>query len=77
MARKIRRKLEEDFDQNYGLLLAALGSARSRVLEEIVDPGRRKRIFCVLAAADLLSVIQEEGVAGLEEEINRLIEVTD
>lgn len=77
MARKIRRKLEEDFDQNYGLLLAALGSARNRVLEEIDDPGRRKRIFCILAAADLLSVIEEEGVVGLEEEINRLIEATD
>lgn len=77
MARKIRRKLEEDFDQNYGLLLAALGTARSRVLAEIADPGRRKRIFSVLAAADLLSVIQDEGVAGLEEEINRLIEATD
>ncbi len=77
MARKIRRKLEEDFDENYGLLLAALGSARSRVLAEIADPGRRKRVFSVLAAADLLSVIEDEGIAGLEEEINRLIEATD
>ncbi|MBS3887341.1 MAG: bifunctional precorrin-2 dehydrogenase/sirohydrochlorin ferrochelatase [Dethiobacter sp.] len=76
MARKIRRKLEEDFDQNYGLLLAALGFARSRVLEEIVDSGRRKRIFCVLAAADLLSVVEAEGVAALEKEIERLIAVT-
>lgn len=77
MARKIRCKLEADFDQNYGLLLAALGSARSRVLEEIADPGRRKRIFFVLADADLLSVIQENGIAVLEEEISRLIETTD
>ncbi|MCL4462906.1 MAG: bifunctional precorrin-2 dehydrogenase/sirohydrochlorin ferrochelatase [Firmicutes bacterium] len=76
MARKIRRKLEEDFDQNYGLLLAALGSARSRVLEEIADSGRRKRIFSALAAADLLSVVEAEGVAALEKEIERLIAVT-
>ena len=77
MARKIRRKLEEDFDQNYGLLLAALGSARSRVFAEIADSGRRRRIFSALAAADLLSVIQTEGVAALEEEIERLIAATD
>ncbi|MBS3947570.1 MAG: bifunctional precorrin-2 dehydrogenase/sirohydrochlorin ferrochelatase [Dethiobacter sp.] len=77
MARKIRRKLEEDFDQSYGLLLVALGSARSRVLDKIADSGRRKRIFSALAAADLLSVIQAEGVAALEEEIERLIAATD
>lgn len=77
MARKIRQKLEEDFDQDYGLLLEALGAARSRVLGEIADSGRRKRIFAALAAADLLSHIREEGLASLEEQINRLIETTD
>lgn len=77
MARKIRIKLEEDFDEAYGELLTALGEARTQVLTEVTDSARRKRIFTTFAKEDLLSIIHKGGHAALEIRIQEIIEHTD
>jgi precorrin-2 dehydrogenase/sirohydrochlorin ferrochelatase len=73
MARKIRRKLELDFDEAYGELLTALGQARTRVLRDVPDPKVRKEIFTALAADDLLTTLRQEGRSALEEKITQII----
>ncbi|EEG77746.1 precorrin-2 dehydrogenase/sirohydrochlorin ferrochelatase family protein [Dethiobacter alkaliphilus] len=76
MAKKIRRQLENDFDEAYGELLTALGQARTQVLDQIPDSARRKRIFTALAAEDLLSTIHQGGRAALDRRIAEIIQHT-
>lgn len=74
MARQIRERLEEEFDEAYGDVLLALGEARTRILNEIPDPARRKRLFTALARADLVSARRSGGADALHKEIESIIQ---
>ncbi|MDW7651343.1 MAG: bifunctional precorrin-2 dehydrogenase/sirohydrochlorin ferrochelatase [Bacillota bacterium] len=76
MAKKIRRRLEEEFDEAYGELLDALGEARTRVLRDVEDPARRKAIFTALSGGDLLTVLRQEGRSELDKQIDEIIKNT-
>lgn len=73
VARRIRRRLEEEYDEAYGEVLIALRDARARILSDIADPKLRRRIFTALAEDDLLSVARAGGLTALEQRILELI----
>jgi len=72
LSRRIREQLEEQFDESYSVLLAALGEARARVRQNVPDPVRRKEIFAALYEPDLLSVLKQDGTAALFARINEI-----
>jgi precorrin-2 dehydrogenase/sirohydrochlorin ferrochelatase len=73
LASRIRLQLEEQFSPAYTELLQVLGEARQRILEEVADPAKRKKIFTTLAAAELLDVLNAGGRPALEARINEII----
>jgi precorrin-2 dehydrogenase / sirohydrochlorin ferrochelatase len=70
---RIRRQLEEEYDESYGELLTVLGETRLQVLHSITDAAERRRIFTALAAEDLLTILREEGRQSLLRRIDQII----
>ena len=70
LARRIRRKLEKAFGEEYALLIDLMGALRRRLLNQGHDPRGHKQKFDALLDSDLLGFIRNGDV----ERIDRLLE---
>ncbi len=74
LARRIREKLEEEYDHAYAGYLNLLGEARDLVLQRVGDPGRRREYFrSLIDEGGLLEVVRQEGVDKAREVMYQLL----
>ena len=60
LARKIREQLEELFGVGYAEFLELMGEIRNRVLEDVPDGEKRRRIFECLIDSDILELMRKK-----------------
>jgi precorrin-2 dehydrogenase/sirohydrochlorin ferrochelatase len=58
LARRIREKLEQEFDAAYGSYLALLGELRPRVQEQVADLDRRRELWESVLDSDVLELLR-------------------
>jgi precorrin-2 dehydrogenase / sirohydrochlorin ferrochelatase len=61
LARKIREQLEQQFDEGYEEYLEFLFSARQRVLKEVKDSPRKRKILSAMASEEFLNSQDREA----------------
>ncbi len=70
-ARKIREQLEQQFDEQYEDYLEFLYSARQRILKEVKDPSRKRKILTAIVSEQFLnSPHREADFSQLLQEMN-------
>jgi precorrin-2 dehydrogenase / sirohydrochlorin ferrochelatase len=70
-ARKIREQLEQQFDERYEDYLEFLYSARQRILKEVKDPSRKRKILTAIVSGEFLnSPHREADFSHLLQEMN-------
>jgi len=74
LAQRIRKMLEQQFDEAYGPFLEMLGELRLRVQERIVDPARRKALWQTLLDSDILDLIRAGQLAAARQRADDIIE---
>ncbi len=72
LAAHIRRKLEQTFGPEYGILAERLGRLRAEVGQSLV-PAARAQLWRALATDDVLEMVRNNDLAGLERLIETLI----
>jgi precorrin-2 dehydrogenase / sirohydrochlorin ferrochelatase len=61
LSRKIREQLEQQFDEGYEEYLEFLFSARQRVLKEVKDASRKRKILSAIASQEFLNSQDREA----------------
>ncbi|MFJ5763198.1 NAD(P)-binding protein [Neobacillus sp. NPDC093182] len=61
LARKIREQLEQQFDEGFEEYLEFLFSARQRVLKEVQDASRKRKILSAIASEEFLNSQDREA----------------
>lgn len=69
LAKKLRKKLESQFGQEYGVFLQLMGAVRSKLLSQAHEPEAHKPLFEQLIDSDLMAMIREAKT----EDINALL----
>ncbi|MBX9580012.1 MAG: bifunctional precorrin-2 dehydrogenase/sirohydrochlorin ferrochelatase [Gemmataceae bacterium] len=65
LARRIREKLETEFDESFAVWVALLDEARAEVLAAVPDPARRRELLDGFADWPWLARLRAEGVAAV------------
>ncbi|MBN2582970.1 MAG: bifunctional precorrin-2 dehydrogenase/sirohydrochlorin ferrochelatase, partial [Planctomycetes bacterium] len=73
LAGRIRRRLEDEFDEAYGVYLEAIGRVRAQVRRQVNDEALRRQIAHELAAEELLEAARQ-GKAALDRAIRTILE---
>jgi precorrin-2 dehydrogenase/sirohydrochlorin ferrochelatase len=66
LAKKIREDLENLFGDEYAEYLEIMGNIRSKILMEINDEDRRRKIFECLASSNILELIKKKEMIDKE-----------
>ena len=69
LAKKLRKTLEQQFGEEYGLLLKLMGAIRKKLLRQAHEPEAHKPLFEQLINSDLIGMLQENKT----EDINALL----
>ncbi|MDK2986028.1 MAG: precorrin-2 dehydrogenase [Clostridia bacterium] len=69
LAGKLRRQLEFQFGEEYEIYVQLLGEMRERILKEIPEENKRRKIFKRLVDSDLLDLIKEGKQSKIKERI--------
>ena len=73
-ARKMKEDLEDQYGQEYGILVDILGNFRENIIQKEPDEQKRKALFHRLAKSEeLLKIIKENGRAMAEKRIRELL----
>ena len=73
-ARKMKEDLEDQYGQEYGILVDILGNFRENIIQKEPDEQKRKALFHRLAKSEeLLKIIKENGRAKAEKRIRELL----
>lgn len=73
MAKAIREELEQQYGDEYELLLKKLGEIRKQVLKDVREQEKRETIFNCLAGSDLIELIKSGQKQKLEERIKKCL----
>ncbi len=66
LAKKLRKTLECQFGEEYGVLLNLMGAIRKKLLSQSHQPEAHKHLFEQLIAADLIAMIQKGKTAEID-----------
>ena len=66
LAKKLRRSLEAQFGEEYGVLLTLMGAIRKKLLSQSHEPEAHKPIFERLINSDLTALIQEGKTGDID-----------
>ena len=69
LAKNLRKKLQFQFGEEYGIFLKLMGAIRKKLLSQSHEPEAHKHLFEKLIAADLIAMIQK----GKTTEIDALL----
>ncbi len=61
LARRLRERLESEFDDRFGVWLALLAQARAEIMAQVADPQQRRQLFEQLSDWHWLERLQQEG----------------
>lgn len=61
LAQEVRRRLEAEFDETFGLWVSLLAELRPIILERIADRGQRRALFARLAVWEWLERLRRDG----------------
>jgi len=64
-AEKLRKDLEKQYGEEYGILIRMMGAIRSRLLREQHEPEAHKHIFEELIEKDLLNMIRDNDTGRI------------
>jgi len=64
-AKKLRKDLEKQYGEEYGILIRMMGAIRSRLLREQHEPEAHKHIFEELIEKDLLNMIRDNDTGRI------------
>jgi precorrin-2 dehydrogenase/sirohydrochlorin ferrochelatase len=64
-AKKLRKDLEKQYGEEYGILIRMMGAIRSRLLREQHEPEAHKHIFEELIGKDLLNMIRDNDTGRI------------
>jgi precorrin-2 dehydrogenase/sirohydrochlorin ferrochelatase len=67
MAKKLRKTLECQFGEEYGVFLKLMGAIRKKLLSTSHKPEAHKHLFEQLIAADLIGLIQKGTTAEIDD----------
>ena len=73
VSKRVRRKLEEEFGDEWAVYLEMMGRARERALELVGDQKTREEIFNRLADSPLLERIKEGDMEGARRLVEELV----
>jgi siroheme synthase-like protein len=74
LARAVRRRLEEEFDEVFGAWVTLLAELRPVVRERVAEPGRRRALFERLCRWEWLERLRREGAAAVREALRAEVE---
>lgn len=66
LARRVREKLETEYDDAFGEWVRVLGEVRAEVLAREPDPARRRELLDGFAAWEWLARVRAEGAAAVK-----------
>jgi precorrin-2 dehydrogenase/sirohydrochlorin ferrochelatase len=66
LAKKLRKTLEKQFGDEYGVLLKLMGAIRKRLLRQAHQPEAHKPLFEALINSDLIGMIQENKIEDID-----------
>ena len=75
LARKVREELEESYGEQYGSLVAVLGTIRQKAVQEIQDASLRNKIFEKLAECGWSGEARNMSSRELERYLSAIYEV--
>ncbi|MCR3922932.1 MAG: bifunctional precorrin-2 dehydrogenase/sirohydrochlorin ferrochelatase [Firmicutes bacterium] len=70
---QIRQRLQEEFDDAYGVVLATLGQVRKRIKREFDDPQQRRSIVTSMKVDDLVCLYRTGGQVAVDKKINQML----
>jgi precorrin-2 dehydrogenase / sirohydrochlorin ferrochelatase len=73
LARRIKEKLEKDFDESYQEFIDLLGTVRVFVINEIKDPEERLKKFNQIIDSDIHELIRRGENEKVKERINHVL----
>ncbi len=73
LSRNIRQQLEKNYGREYGEFLRIMAGLRPKVLREVKDSRKRKRIFQSLVESDILELIRKGERKEVQEKIKNII----
>jgi precorrin-2 dehydrogenase/sirohydrochlorin ferrochelatase len=65
LTRRVRQRLEEEFDTAFGEWVALLAELRSAARERVADAGRRRELFERVSGWDWLERLRREGAGAV------------
>ncbi|MFC1715314.1 bifunctional precorrin-2 dehydrogenase/sirohydrochlorin ferrochelatase [Candidatus Poribacteria bacterium] len=79
LSRRIRETLENSFGPEYAEFLDLMGEIRSRVIRDVPDIEKRRKIFQCLIGSDILELLRQdiekkEGGGNISHDLRRIIE---
>jgi siroheme synthase-like protein len=74
LARAVRRRLEQEFDEAFGTWVALLAELRPLVRQRVADPSRRRALFERLCQWEWLDRLRAEGLAPIREALRAEVE---
>jgi precorrin-2 dehydrogenase/sirohydrochlorin ferrochelatase len=74
LARRIRKVLEQQFDQAYSPYLELLGALRPRVQEQVIEPTRRKALWESLLDSDILDLLRAGQTQAARQRAETILE---
>jgi precorrin-2 dehydrogenase/sirohydrochlorin ferrochelatase len=66
MAKKLRKTLESQFGEEYGVFLKLMGAIRKKLLSTSHEPEAHKPLFEQLIDADLIALIEKDKTAEID-----------
>ncbi|MGE5173117.1 MAG: bifunctional precorrin-2 dehydrogenase/sirohydrochlorin ferrochelatase [Betaproteobacteria bacterium] len=66
LSKKIRQELEAQYGHEYGLFLDKFAAIRKRVLDEVADEQKRRRIFQAIVDSDVIALLRQGKVHEAE-----------
>jgi len=73
LSRNIRRQLEKNYGREYGDFLRMMAGLRLKVLREVKDSRKRKKIFRSLVESDILELIRKGERSEARERIEEIV----
>ena len=74
-SKKIRKKLEKEFGDEWGVFLDIMGQARKTAIDKVDDQKQREEIFNRLASSDLLGHIRRGDLEGAQNLVKEIMEI--